>query len=41
MKDLTAGAISGKRQHVIGAEPRNILIDLDGEGHNGGGQEAV
>jgi len=24
-----------------GAEPRDILIDLDGEGHDGGGQEAV
>jgi S-DNA-T family DNA segregation ATPase FtsK/SpoIIIE len=24
-----------------GAEPRDILIDLDGEGHDGGGQSAV
>jgi S-DNA-T family DNA segregation ATPase FtsK/SpoIIIE len=24
-----------------GAEPRDILIDLDGQGHDGGGQEAV
>ena len=24
-----------------GAEPRDILIDLDGEGHDGGGQQAV
>ena len=24
-----------------GAEPREILIDLDGEGHDGGGEELV
>ena len=24
-----------------GAEPRDILIDLDGEGHDGAGQHAV
>jgi S-DNA-T family DNA segregation ATPase FtsK/SpoIIIE len=24
-----------------GAEPRDILIDLDGEGHDGGGQQMV
>jgi S-DNA-T family DNA segregation ATPase FtsK/SpoIIIE len=24
-----------------GAEPRDILIDLDGEGHDGAGQQAV
>jgi len=38
MDELEGRGIVGPSK---GAEPRDILIDLDGEGHDGGGQEAV
>jgi S-DNA-T family DNA segregation ATPase FtsK/SpoIIIE len=38
MDELEGRGIVGPSK---GAEPRDILIDLDGEGHDGGGQSAV
>ena len=38
MDELEGRGIVGPSK---GAEPRDILIDLDGQGHDGGGQEAV
>ena len=38
MDELEGRGIVGPSK---GAEPRDILIDLDGEGHDGGGQQAV
>ncbi|MFM2295059.1 MAG: hypothetical protein RLZZ350_1472 [Verrucomicrobiota bacterium] len=38
MDELENRGIVGESK---GAEPRDILIDLDGEGHDGGGQSAV
>jgi S-DNA-T family DNA segregation ATPase FtsK/SpoIIIE len=38
MDELEARGIVGPSK---GAEPRDILIDLDGEGHDGAGQQAV
>jgi S-DNA-T family DNA segregation ATPase FtsK/SpoIIIE len=38
MDELEGRGIVGPSK---GAEPRDILIDLDGQGHDGGGQSAV